>query len=259
MRTIEKDELLDFAHELANQARIITLSYFRSGIGSDRKSDNSPVTLADRETEAVLREVIATHFPAHGIIGEEEDAKITHSEFEWVIDPIDGTRNFLSGYPLYGTLICLLKDKSPLLSIIDAPVQDERWSAIVDKDTYYNGEPCQTSTKQTLAEAILCSTDLSMFNEKELVPYTELQRQVYQTRFNGDCYLYGMLASGWIDLVVEADLKVYDFLPLVPIVNAAGGVISDWQGKPLTKESKGQVVAAANSALHQQAIEILSK
>lgn len=259
MQVIGENELLDFAHELANQARTVTLSYFRTGIGSDRKADNSPVTLADKQTEATLRELIGERYPNHGIIGEEQAEKVTGSELEWVIDPIDGTKNFLSGYPLYGTLICLLKDKSPLMSVIDAPAMDERWLAFADGKSYYNGKACQTSAKQTLAEAILCCTDFSMFNASEAPHFQNLQQHVYQTRFNGDCYLYGMLASGWIDLVVEADLKVYDFLPLVPIISAAGGVISDWQGKSLTKQSSGQVIAAANSALHEQAIEILNK
>lgn len=255
----EMAELVDFINELANQARIVTLSYFRTGVVGEKKSDDTPVTLADRQTEDVLREMIALRYPLYGIIGEEKGEKTALSEFEWIIDPIDGTKNFLSGYPLFGTLICLLKNKVPILSMIDSPAQDERWLGLAEEGTYYNGELCTTSDKQNLADAILCCTDFSMFNSVEAKLFANLQQQVYLTRFNGDCYLYGMLASGWIDLVVEADLKVYDFLPLVPIIEAAGGVISDWQGKPLTKKSNGQVVAAANTALHQQAIESLRK
>lgn len=258
----ETADLLLFAHQLADTARIITLKYFRQSIDIDKKKDGSPVTLADQETEKALRELIESYYPSHSIIGEEHAAKSTQSEFEWIIDPIDGTKNFIAGLPLYGTLICLLYAGQPIISIIDIPAQDERWSASADSPTIYQKAQAQynatTKTNQALHQAILCSTDYSMFTAKENAQATVLRQSVAHIRYNGDCYLYALLSSGWIDLVLESDLKIYDFLPLRLIVEQAGGIISDWQGNPLTKESQGQVLASANPTLHHTALQQLS-
>lgn len=255
-------ELLVFAHQLADTAKSITLTYFRQPLDVHRKGDGSPVTLADQTTEKALRACIEQNYPSHGIIGEEQAAKNTQSEFEWIIDPIDGTKNFIAGLPLYGTLICLLQTGKPILSIIDIPAQNERWAASQETCTVYqkNGQQTNTQSKnnQQLEQAILCSTDYNMFNKAENEQVTPLRQAVAQIRYNGDCYLYAMLASGWIDIVLDSDLKIYDFLPLIPIIEQAGGVITDWQGKPLHKDSTGQVLASANSALHQAALHKLS-
>lgn len=255
-------DLLAFAHRLADTARTITLNYFRQPIDIVQKFDGSPVTLADRKTEQALREMIENHYPQHGIIGEEQAAKSGNSEFEWIIDPIDGTKNFIAGLPLYGTLICLLKSGQPIVSIIDIPAQDERWSASIQQQTIYQKNQQQDtlncSSNTALSQATLCSTDYSMFTAAEHKQATALRQSVAQIRYNGDCYLYAMLASGWIDIVLESDLKIYDFLPLVLIIEQAGGIISDWQGQPLTKASNGQVLASANAALHQAALAQLS-
>ncbi len=255
------DDFLRFAHALADAARQITLRYFRQRLIVDDKPDNSPVTVADKETEQALRHLISKRYPEHGIIGEEQAAKMTASDYEWVIDPIDGTRSFISGYPLFGTLICLLYKGEPIVSMIDMPAQDERFFATKTMPTYYRkGGKTQiinANQQHEVAEAILFSTDYEMFSAAENSQAMALRQAVKMVRYNGDCYLYGMLAAGWIDLVLEADLKVYDYLPLTLIVEQAGGKMTDWQGRRLHKNSSGQVLAATNATLHTAALAYL--
>ncbi len=254
-------EYLEFAEFLADKARQVTLSYFRKNLMSESKSDNSPVTIADKETEQLLRDLISRKYPKHSILGEEQEEKITESDFNWILDPIDGTKNFIAGVPLYGTLIALLHKEEPILSIIDAPALDERWVAVLGGKTKYKNidetQIVETKTNISISNSILCSTDYSMFTEAEHNQANKLREKVNIIRYNGDCYLYGMLASGLIDIVLEADLKAYDFLPLIRIVEQAGGVITDWQGNKLTKTSS-QVIACANKELHQKSIKLLN-
>lgn len=251
-------ELLAFAHQLADEAAKITRAHFRQPINIESKSDNSPVTLADKATEKRLRCLINHRYPQHGIIGEEQENQPAEGEFEWVIDPIDGTRNFIAGYPLYGTLIALLKAGRPILSLIDMPILEERFFATCDSPTCYTkqGKTRQLSTSgcQQLERANLFSTDYAMFSTAENRQLHSLRQSVAMVRYNGDCYLYAMLAAGWIDIVVESDLKIYDFIPLQLIVQQAGGMITDWQGKPLSKTSRGQVLACANADLQNKAL-----
>lgn len=252
-------DYLQFAHSLADAARQVTLGYFRTHVAVQNKADASPVTIADKTAEQRLREQIAAHFPTHSIIGEEHENTVGDSEYEWIIDPIDGTRSFISGYPLYGTLIALLKNGEPIVSIIDMPALNERFFATADMPTQcrdaQNTRQIHSRDTQNLADAMLFSTDYGMFNNTENQRLNPLRQAVAMVRYNGDCYLYAMLAAGWIDVVAEADLKVYDFMPLKLIVEQAGGVISDWQGRALTKDSSGQVLAAANVALHRLALQ----
>ncbi len=255
-------EFLDFAHHLADSAREVTLSYFRRrDLNVEKKADSSPVTIADRQTEVVLREKISATFPDHGIIGEEQSQKRAQSAYEWIIDPIDGTKNFLSGFPLYGTLICLLHNGAPVVSIIDIPAQDERFFATASTPTLYRkgnvDTIIHTNENHCLHTSVLYSTDYSMFSPSENDVVQTLRNAVSLVRYNGDCYLYGMLAAGWIDIVLEADLKIYDFLPLVLIVERAGGTMTDWRGVPLNKNSNGQVLACANQTLHQAALALV--
>jgi len=246
--------LLRFAHRLADTARPITLSYFRKPLPVEHKADDSPVTVADRETEAALRAMIAQHFPGHGIYGEEHGSVNPEGPYTWVIDPIDGTRAFISGFPLFGTLIGLLEQGRPLLGVLEMPALGERWIGAREHGSSLNGRPCQVSRCQHLEQAILYSTSPDMFHGDDLARYQALAATVALRRFGGDCYSYGLLASGHVDLVVEADLAPYDYLALVPVVENAGGCISDWRGRPLSLDSDGRVVAAATPALHQQAL-----
>lgn len=258
MSTPELSALLTFAHQLADVARPITLSYFRRPLAVQLKCDDSPVTIADRETEAALRAMITQQFPHHGIYGEEHGSEGADRLHTWVIDPIDGTRAFITGMPLFGTLIALLEAGKPQLGILEIPALAERWAGIRGQPSSHNGQPCQVSGCQELSRATLYSTSPDMFQGDELNRYQALARAVGLRRFGGDCYSYGLLASGHVDLVVEADLAPYDYLALVPVVEGAGGIISDWQGNPLSLASDGRVVAAASPILHRQALDILS-
>lgn len=254
---IAKDAL-DLAIEMADTARKITLSYFGGDFDVETKADQSPVTMADRQTEKRLREMIHQQFPDDGIFGEEFGEYNTDAEYVWIIDPIDGTGSFVFGIPLYGCLISRLKNNIPQLGIIDMPAIDQRWIGNLSKPSIHNKSECKTSRCEELSQARLMCTTPDMFNAEEAVKFEHISQQVAMRRFGGDCFCYGLLSSGQIDLVVESDLKPYDFLALVTIVEGAGGVITDWHGRPLTMSSGNQVIAAATAELHSAAIEILS-
>ena len=251
-------ELATFANTLADTARKHTLRYFRQSVTVEHKSDESPVTIADRETEQQLRRLLAKHYPEHGVFGEEFANELSDQRFVWVIDPIDGTKSFISGLPTFGTLIAVLDEGQPLLGILDMPALNERWQGLSGAATLFNGKPCQTRSTRTLATASLFATAPEMFQGSDKNRFDALTRHVRLRRFGGDCYAYGLLAAGFIDLVVEADLKPFDYCALINAVQGAGGVITDWQGNALGLASDGRVIAAANAGLHQQALAILT-
>jgi len=251
------EDLRAFAEHLADRARPLALAHFRTPLGIEWKADQSPVTIADRAVERALREAIAARYPAHGILGEEEAAVGIDRQVVWVVDPIDGTKSFVTGLPLFGTLIAAVVDGRPRVGLIEVPALGERWIGVAGGGTRLNGAPCRTSAVERLADARLFATSPDMFSPAEEIAFAALTDKVGLRRFGGDCYAYGLLASGHADLVVEASLKPYDFMALVPVVEEAGGVITDWCGAPLSIASGGRVVAAANAALHARALEVL--
>ena len=248
-------EMGRYAEEIATEARQIALQWFRHPLAIDTKADESPVTIADREVEQALRRAIGRRYPGHGILGEEFGLDHTDAEFVWSIDPIDGTRSFISGNPLWGSLLALLHRGSPVFGLIDIPATGERWTGMQGRAATFGGQPCRTRDTATLHRAILYATAPEIFNAEEFRAFEKLTGSVYLRRYGGDCYSYGLLAAGHIDLVMEAGLQPYDYLALAPVITAAGGVITDWQGRPLHMGSGGQVLAAANPALHAQALE----
>ncbi|TEA77553.1 histidinol-phosphatase [Allopusillimonas ginsengisoli] len=247
-------EIALFAEDIATRSRAIALRNFRHPLAITTKADESPVTIADREVEQALRQAIGQRYPTHGILGEEYGTEHADAEFVWSIDPIDGTRSFVSGHPLWGTLLGLLHRGHPVFGLIDIPVTSERWVGMANQPATLDGVPCHTRDTATLANAILYATDPDIFDAHEAPLFNTLSRAVYLRRYGGDCYSYGLLASGCIDLVMEAGLQPYDYLAVAPIIKAAGGIITDWEGKPLTMHSCGRVLAAANAGLHQQAL-----
>ncbi len=253
----ELNQIQIFAEELADAARTCTLKYFRKSIDITNKQDNSPVTIADQQTEKLLREMILNTYPDHGIFGEEYGVERLNANSIWVIDPIDGTASFITGVPLYGTLISLVCNNKPILGLIDMPAMDERWIATTETPAHYNGSPCHTSNCIELSSAKLLCTTTDMFTTKELNTFNTVSQATSLRRFGGDCYCYGLLASGHVDLVVESALQPYDYMAHVPVVEGAGGVISDWQGNALTIHSGPQVVAASTKELHRQALGLL--
>ena len=253
--------LESFGLELARAAGTTARAYFRRpGTIENKAIDRfDPVTSADRAIESLLRDAILERYPDHGIIGEEEGARTSDSRYTWVIDPIDGTRSFMTGSPLWGTLVGLVRDGSPLLGVLCQPVLDEVFlGAPSGAWLIRNGRRERIGTRQAveLSQATLASTHPAVFAGADADAFAALEAQCLMSRFGGDCYNYAMLAAGHMDLVIECGLKVYDIVPLIPIVEGAGGVVTDWQGRPPL--DGGCVVAAATAGLHAKALAVLN-
>ena len=255
---VELDRYLALATLLADAAGEAIRPHFRQPLAVDDKPDLSPVTIADRAAEMAMRRLIAAHFPEHGIFGEEFGREREGADFTWVLDPIDGTKSFISGVPLFGTLIALMHRRRPILGIIDQPISRERWIGASGRPTTLNGTPIRCRPCSTLAAATVFSTSPDMFKGDDAAAHARVAAAAKLVRFGADCYAYGLLALGSIDLVVEASLKAYDFSAMAPIVEGAGGVASDWRGAKLTLASDGRVVVAGDRRAHQQALALLA-
>ena len=261
-RELVAEMYLRFAEELADASGEAIRPWFRSGLAVDRKGDGSPVTAADHAAETAIRERIADRFPQHGIIGEEFGNEQSDAEWVWVIDPIDGTGAFVSGLPTFGTLICLANEGRPVLGLLDQPILRERWAGLdvtgVIHRTTHNSHVIHTSSTSDLHTATGFATTPEMFVGAAHEAWSELGASLERVRYGADCYAYGLLASGFVDLVCEASLKSWDYLALVPIVRGAGGQMTDWEGAALTLESGDRVLGSANQQLHRAAIGCLS-
>jgi inositol-phosphate phosphatase/L-galactose 1-phosphate phosphatase/histidinol-phosphatase len=255
---VELDRYLALASDLADASGAAIRPYFRQPLAVDDKPDLSPVTIADRAAEMAMRRLIAARFPAHGIIGEEFGPERESAEFIWVLDPIDGTKSFISGVPLFGTLIALAHHGRPILGIIDQPISRERWIGAAGRATTFNGNPVRTRPCAALAAATVFSTSPDMFVGADVAAHAKIAAAAKLVRYGADCYAYGLLALGFIDLVVEASNKPYDFCAMPPIIEGAGGVASDWRGAPLTLASDGRVLVAGDRRAHQQALALLA-
>ncbi len=265
-------EFLTFAHQLADAAGEVIRPYFGAHGDVEAKGDNSPVTLADKLAEKAIRTLIETHYPDHAILGEEGGHLKTISDYTWVIDPIDGTRAFIAGRKEWGTLIALCKNGIPVLGIIDQPVTGERWVGISGQPTKYSAAPANqpdprmrsqevvisTRACATLADAELSTTSASYFTPTQAKQVVALAQQVRATVKDGDCYAYGLLARGLRDVVIDAGLKPYDILALVPIIEGAGGKIATWDGEPVTLDNFKDVAAVGDDALHSQLLTLLA-
>ncbi len=237
-------ELIALASRLADEAGQIAREYFRQPFEVIRKGDDSPVTIADRAIEARMREILEATRPNDTIIGEEYGTQEGSSGYCWVLDPIDGTKSFVMGRPTFGTLIALWHDNTPVLGIIDQPISNERWVGVQGQTSTFNGQPIQSRPCTDLSTAIMGSTTPAMFD-------TPVYEALGGDRFawGGDCYAYGLLASGHMDMIIEASLSPYDFAALIPVIEGAGGFIRDWEGNPLTLQSEGKVIALGDEAL----------
>jgi inositol-phosphate phosphatase / L-galactose 1-phosphate phosphatase / histidinol-phosphatase len=259
MKQADLDRFADLAERLADESGAIVRRYFRTAITVEDKADASPVTIADRESEAAMRELIEAAFPNHGIIGEELAPTRTDADYVWVLDPIDGTKSFVTGKPLYGTLIALLHKGQPIIGIINHPSLQERWVGIRGRPTLFNGKPVTTRACESLAKAVVYTTSPYMFeNAHDREAYERVRKAVKLTLFGGDCFAYALVASGWADLVVESGLKVFDFCALVPVLEGAGGIVTDWQNRPLSLHSDGRVIAAGDRRSHVAALACLT-
>jgi inositol-phosphate phosphatase / L-galactose 1-phosphate phosphatase / histidinol-phosphatase len=251
------DAFLALASCLADAAGEEIRPHFRKPLAVEDKADLTPVTAADRAAEAVMRRLIEARFPGHGIIGEEFGRVREDAEFLWVLDPIDGTKSFISGVPLFGTLIALTRSGDPILGVIDQPISRERWVGATGRSTTLIGAAIHSRACSSLAAATLFATTPDMFKGQDAASFARVSATVKLTRFGADCYAYGLLAAGFIDLVLEASLKPYDFCAMVPIVEGAGGVATDWRGRALDLASDGRILVAGDRRAHQAALALL--
>ncbi len=251
------NDALTCAEHLADVARAIALTHFRRAIDVETKADCTPVTIADRSIEEAMRSLLAEHCPDAGVFGEEMGTDRADAADIWVLDPVDGTGAFVTGSPLFGTLIGLVRDGDPVVGVIDIPALGERWSAVKGGGARFNGRPCRTSGRTRLADASLATTSPRVFADADLAQFSKLADRAALTRFGGDCYAYALVAAGHLDLVVEAGLKPYDYLPIAPVIEEADGVMTDWSGRPLDLSSDGRVIAAASADLHAEVLAVL--
>lgn len=251
MSELDFDTLVDTVRTIVGDVRPTTLAHFRALISIERKQDESPVTIADQGTEKALREALSRHFPDHGLFGEEFGLENTDREYVWVIDPIDGTKSFISGVPLFGTLLALLKDGVPVFGAIQMPGLNEFFAGSKKGGSQFNGTPIQCRTDVAVSDAFVCCNEMHKLVDAYPDFLGRITPKVGYLRSTMDCYPYAQLAAGWVDGVIDYDLQPYDYLPVVGVVEGAGGIITDWQGNPLTMESDGRVIAAASPELHQ--------
>lgn len=253
------DQDIALALRLADAAGDAIRPHFRTGLAADRKSDASPVTVADRAAEEAMRRILKAEVPRDSIIGEEFGTEEGGSNRTWVLDPIDGTIAFMGGRATFGTLIALLVDGWPVLGIIDQPILNERWVGASGHATTFNGREVRTRPCRELSDAMLATTGPQYFDQVQGDHFMALAAKTDHKRmmFGGDCYNYGLLASGHIDLVCEAGLKLHDWAALVPIVEGAGGTMCDWNGEPLNATSGGEVLAIGDPARLEDVIEAL--
>lgn len=255
-------DLAGFIEHLAQVSGEAILPFFRTQLSVTDKGEGrfDPVTEADRAAETVIRRHIRQTFPQHGVLGEEFETEQPDAEYLWVVDPIDGTRAFICGLPVWGTLIGLMRSGNPVMGLMHQPYTGEMF--IGDGGSARLKGPrgpreLHTSRCERLADAHLMTTDPRLFKDREHDAYLAIEKQVRLARYGTDCYAYAMLASGQVDLVIEAGLKPYDIVALIPIIEGAGGVITTWDGA--SAKDGGRVVAAATKALHAAALEELSK
>jgi len=252
-------DIFAFAESLADAAGDLVRPFFQRPIEVEAKAGDSPVTEADRVVETRLRDMVATRFPDHGVIGEEFPDTNPNAEHVWVFDPIDGTRSFIIGIPLFTTLIALVRDGAPVLGVIDQPVIGDRWVGGASRPASFNGAPARVRDCSDLALAQLCTSNDAYFKGDEGAAFERLRGAVRWAHQGADAYGFGLIANGLIDLGFEAGLGTHDYCALAPVIEAAGGVMTDWNGAPLTVESDGRVLAAGDRRAHAAALALIER
>jgi len=257
---VNLDNDISLALRLADAAGEAIRPHFRAGLVSERKGDASPVTVADRAAEDAMRRILTAEVPRDGVAGEEFGYDEGSTGRQWVLDPIDGTTAFLAGRPLFGTLIALLVEGWPVLGVIDQPILRERWLGAAGRATTLNGQPVRTRACRELTEASLATTGAHYFGDHDAEHFMALAAKTDHKRMvmGGDCYNYAMLASGHLDAVCESNLKLHDWAALVPVVEGAGGSMSDWTGEPLGPGATGHVLALGDPARLEDAVAALA-
>jgi histidinol phosphatase-like enzyme (inositol monophosphatase family) len=245
------------ALELADEARSFVRPRFRSRVSIKDKSDGTPVTEVDTALEARLRERIRKRFPEHGIIGEEIGGERASSEWVWVLDPIDGTQSFILGKPTFASLIGLMHENVPVLGVIEHPALGDRWIGGKGMPTELNGAPARVRACARVSDAALSTTGPNWFGKNELAAFDRVRAAARMQHWGADCHSFGLVASGFIDLVIESSHGLHDFCALVPVVEAAGGIMTDWAGRPLDARSGPRVIAAGDPRVHAEALVLL--
>lgn len=250
-----KDEFLSFALDAVWQAGRITLGYFQTGVRVKRKADNSPLTIADQQAEQSLRRLIQARWPDHGILGEEYGRSDTDSPYTWIIDPIDGTKSFISGVPLYATLLALLAGEEAILGIAHFPALNETVYAVKGGGAFYNGRRAQVSAVTKLEDAVLLSSELNYFEPAgKQAAWQRLCQATYIQRTWGDAYGYALVATGRAEIMVDADMKLWDCAPWRVILEEAGGSFTDWRGQATIH---GGDSIATNGRLFEQVMTLV--
>jgi inositol-phosphate phosphatase / L-galactose 1-phosphate phosphatase / histidinol-phosphatase len=257
---MDLDADIALAIRLADAAAEAVRPYFRTGLAPERKGDATPVTEADRAAEEAMRRILKAEVPRDTVIGEEFGAQAGQSGRSWVLDPIDGTTSFLAGRPIFGTLIALVIEGWPVLGLIDQPILRERWIGATGRPTTFNGAPARTRACPRLEDATLATTGPHYFDDHQGSHFMALAAKTDHRRMvmGGDCYNYALLASGHIDVVCEANLKLHDWAALAPVIEGAGGTICDWNGEPLHAGSDGHVLALGDPARLEDAVAALA-
>ncbi|KAK1298123.1 hypothetical protein QJS10_CPB14g00058 [Acorus calamus] len=262
----ELDRFVEVGNKVADASGEVIRKYFRKSFVILDKEDLSPVTMADRDAEESMVSIISENFPSHAIYGEENGWRCERdkADFVWVLDPIDGTKSFITGKPLFGTLIALLHKGKPIVGIIDQPVLKERWIGMNGRRTTLNGQEVSARSCRKLSQAYLYTTSPHLFNGEAEEAFIRVRNKVKVPLYGCDCYAYALLASGHVDLVIESGLKPYDFLSLIPVIEGAGGLITDWKGRDLCWEASSEsgapsfnVVAAGDAEVHKQVLDLL--
>jgi len=255
-----KFQLLEFANSFADMSReILKANYFKN-FKIEKKIDGSLVTNIDKKIELLFRKKLKKVFPSHGVIGEEFESERIDSEYVWIIDPLDGTHSFISGKPLFGTLICCTKNNAPIIGIIDMPILNQRWYGGEGFGVKMNGKRCKYVKKnKKLNESIISSTSLLMFDDEHMNKIKEIYKKFRFPIFGTDCYAYGLLISGKIDLIIEANMKPWDYMAQVALIKEFGASITDWNGKELNVDSDGKVVASYGKNHHKKLLSFLKQ
>ncbi len=255
---VHADELVAFAEFLADEARATLRESNASPTDIQYKADASPVTDLDRRIEARIRMFIDDRYPEHGILGEEHGSRNLDAELVWVLDPIDGTAAFIAGIPVYGTLIGLAHHGRPFIGVIDHPATDDRWVGMAGRFARHNGKAVRTRRCERIENAFVTNSNPDFFDADEMSAFTALKSRVRYVQYGGSCYAYAMLASGRTDIGLDAKFDPFDVFAPAAVIDGAGGLVTDWSGKAIDLEWRGQILAAGCAEMHEQAIAVLA-
>ena len=252
-------QLIKLANKCADASGKIIKKYFRKKIKINLKKDNTPFTKADIEAEKIIRELILKQEPNCGFVGEETGSINMNREYCWVVDPLDGTKSFITGKPTFGTLIGLLKNNKPVLGILNQPILNERWVGIAGVETKYNNKKVRVRKCKSIKGAKMYATSPMMFQERNKKIYKNVRAKIGECLFGADCYSHGLMSLGFVDVILEANLKPWDYIASASIISGAGGKITDWNDNDLNLQSDGRILATGDSNIHKKILKIIQK